>query len=149
MDQTPLPANWTVYIPEMGDLWMGLITSLVVFLLFAVGGVLLYRGKSKDARMKVVVPMLCYVAALLALVSAGGHYLTTMKYPELAIGPARMAVNGEQFPLPRPNDLRLENVSVGLDGRSGQILMLQLGGGRTLALPDDRYPVVEIMRKFK
>ncbi len=140
-----LQTNWTVFEPELGDLWFGIIASAVLFVVFAIGGFLLYGSKNKDARLKVVVPMLCYIAGLLALVSAGGHYLTMLKYPEVALSASKIRVDGEEGSRPRPDRIRLETVNAALTGEASHILMIQLSGGKTIALPDDRYPVPEIM----
>ncbi|PHI19354.1 hypothetical protein CEQ90_13435 [Lewinellaceae bacterium SD302] len=114
-------------------------------MVFAIGGFWLYGSKNKDARLKVVVPMLCYIASLLALVSVGGHYLTMLKYPEVALNTTKIRVDGEESSRPRPDRIRMETVNAALTGDASQILMIQLSGGKTIALPDDRYPVPEIM----
>lgn len=137
--------GWSVFNPDLSDLWVGLTTSAVLFVAFAVAGYLLYGSKQKDARLKVVLPMLCYIACLLALMSLGGHYLSTFKYPEIAVNATKIRIDGKTMPRPRPNDIRLETVNAALTGDASQILLLQLGGGKTIALPDNRYPVREIM----
>lgn len=144
-----LQTTWAVFSPALSDLWGGLTASLVLFVAFAIAGVLLYRSKKKDARLKIVVPMLCYIACMLALLSVGGHYLTIKKYPEFAVNATQISIDGENERRPRPDRIRLERVNAALTGGANQILLIQLKGGKTIALPDDRYPVAEIMDLLK
>lgn len=138
-----------VFTPELSDLWTGLIASAALFLAFAVAGLMLYGKKSDDARVRVVLPMLCYMAALLALVSAGGHYLTVLKYPEIGFNKFEIYVDGEPYRKPRPGDVRVESVNDQLTGATNQILLVQIDGQKTLALPGNRYPIKEIMQLVK
>lgn len=138
--------GWEVFTPDLGDLWVGLGGSLFLFLALAIGGFILYGRKSEDARVKVVLPMLLYMGALLALVSAGGHLLTSMKYPEISISKTRLAVDGKEYPRPRRDALRIETVDDRLTREQNQILLLKLGDGKTLALPDNRYPLEKMIK---
>lgn len=139
-----------MFNPDTTDLWMGLIGSMVLLIAFAIGGFMLYNKKTADARLKVVLPMLFYMAALLALVSVGGHYLSMQKYPKIGLSKTKLMVADETFPLPRANSLRIESVEDRLTREVRQILMIQISGTqRTLALPDDRYPVKELMELLK
>lgn len=141
--------DWTIYAPDLGDLYGGLIRSLLLFAILVAVGVWLSRRRGEtDARLRVVLPMLVYFGALLSLISAGGNYLSTLKYPELAFSATRLSVDGEEFPMPRPNAVRIESVTDRLTRKQSNILLLQLDERRTLALPEDRYPTREIYTRI-
>lgn len=142
-------AGFEVFTPQLSDLWVGFGASVALFVAFAIGGFMLYGRKTDDARVKVVLPMLMYMASLLALVSIGGHFLSIQKYPIVEISPTKIRVDGELYPRPRPDALRVETVEDKLTQKKSQILLLYLKGQQTIALPESRYDVREMLSLLK
>jgi len=139
----------TTFSPQMGDVYTmmsvcGAIFVLLIFLAFR-----LNKIKNVDPRRRVLLPMLCYFMALLALMGFLGSFWSLFKYPTLEITNTRMIIGGEENPLPSVANIRLENYASGGLGGSSRILLVQTKDRKTWAFPDDRYPVNDMMRLLR
>lgn len=133
------------FSPQLGDLYtlMAVCGALFLTLLFVA-----YRlGKvtHPDPRRRVLLPMLAYFLALLALMGLLGAFWSSRKYPDLIVRGRQVTVDGQTFPAPAPAEMRLENYESGGLGPSTRVLLLQTPDRVTHAFPADRYPVNEIM----
>lgn len=139
--------SYQLFAPDVSSLlWaVGLCTVLVIML--AIAGWKLSSAGGSDQRKTVVLPMLFFFGAMLALMGAAGNFLTYLKFPVLEVSERNIRVDGQEYPRPRKDAVRTERVN-GLGGES-QLLLLQIPTGKTYAFPDDRYPVNEIRRALR
>lgn len=136
------------FTPLVTDLWLAVAACLALVVVFIVVGWRLSTAATKDPRQKVVLPMLLYFAAMLAFMGAAGNGFSILKYPTITIQGRRIAIDGEEFPMPRKDALRMERASGGLGGEN-HILLLRVASGKTYALPEDRYDLVQLQQALR
>lgn len=139
----------TTYSPQLGDLYTmiaicGFLFVSLVFLAFR-----LSKNKHPDPRRRVLLPMLCYFIALLALMGGLGSFWSVFKYPNVSIEPEAIVLNGESYPRPRKGDMRMESYTGGGFNSTTRVLLIQTKDRRTWAFPADRYPINEMMNKLQ
>lgn len=138
------------FSPRMGDIYTMMAICGVAFLVLLLLAIRLNKIDNPDPRKKVLLPMLCYFMALLALMGFLGSFWSVFKYPSVDITPSALIIDGETFPLPKQHQVRLESVAgSGINNVSARILLIQTRDRRTWAFPDDRYPVNEMMGKLR
>lgn len=137
-----------VFQPIIKDLEFGLGISVAILLGCAFAGWYFSKQKEADPRKRIILPMLFYFGGLLALMSIVGNLWSWSKYPVLELNETGIQLDGIQQAYPNADELRIEMVQDRLNGPV-QILFLQGKGGKTYALPGDRYPVADIMRALK
>ena len=133
----------TEFLPKLGDLYAtlafcGLGFAVMVYLAVRAG-----QGKNADPRRRVLLPMLAYFGALLALMAFLGAFWSTFKYPPVVMTATTMTIGGERYPLPRLTNVRLESVGKGVN-TTGRVLLLQTQDRKNWAFPDDRYEVTRM-----
>ena len=139
----------TTYSPQLGDLYLmiaicGFLFVTLVFLAFRLG-----KMKHPDPRRRVLLPMLCYFMALLALMGLLGSFWSAFKYPSVSIEPEAIVLNGESYPRPRQGDMRMESYTGSGFSSTTRVLLIQTRDRRTWAFPADRYPINEMMNKLR
>jgi hypothetical protein len=139
----------TVFSPEMGDVYGMMMVCGAAFILLVWLATRLNKSKHPDPRRRVLMPMLSYFMALLALMAFLGSFWSLFKYPTLEITETQMIIDGTANPLPTQSNIRLENYESSGLGPSTRVLLVQTKNRKTWAFPDDRYPVNEIMRLLK
>lgn len=134
------------YSPQLGDIYtmMGICGVLFVVLVWL--AFRLNKNKHPDPRQRVLMPMLSYFMALLALMGFLGSFWSAFKYPTVGITEKNIVVNGTEFPRPLPGDIRLESYTGSGFSSTTRVLLVQTRDRRTWAFPEDRYPVNEMMR---
>ena len=142
------PAGLT-FTPQLGDIYTMLALCgagfvMMVFLAWRLGKI-----KNSDPRQRVLLPMLAYFMALLALMGFLGSFWSMFKYPDITISDRSFMVNEEEFSRPRQSEIRLENYTSSGLGNGGRVLLIQTKDRRTWAFPEDRYPINELMRALK
>jgi hypothetical protein len=139
----------TVFSPEMGDVYGMMMVCGAAFVLLVWLAIRLNKNKHPDPRRRVLMPMLSYFMALLALMAFLGSFWSLFKYPTLEVTENQMIIDGEANLLPSQSNVRLENyASTGL-GPSTRVLLVQTKDRKTWAFPEDRYPVNEMLRLLK
>lgn len=129
--------------PINSDLWAWAWLCLGLAFLFSILAIWLSKEKSADPRRRVLLPMLFFFGALLALMGAAGNLFSLTKYPELVLGSTEMRLDDKVFPLPKKKDISLVRTGGALSGER-LILFLRTPEGKTYAFPDKRYPVEAI-----
>ncbi|TXF90742.1 hypothetical protein FUA23_04695 [Neolewinella aurantiaca] len=137
------------FSPQLGDIHGMLAICGAIFVLLVWLAFRLNKIKDPDPRKRVLLPMLAYFMALLALMGFLGSFWTLFKYPTLEISDTEMIINGESNRLPSASNVRLENYESGGLGPSSRVLLVQTKDRKTWAFPEDRYPVNEIMRLLR
>ncbi|MEO0734535.1 MAG: hypothetical protein AAFZ52_16990, partial [Bacteroidota bacterium] len=105
----------------------------------------LNKLKHPDPRRRVLLPMLAYFAALLALMVCLGSLWSVFKYPTVEVTASELIIGNTTYPRPKPQDIRLENYTGSGLGPTTKVLLVQTKDRRTWAFPEDRYPVGEMM----
>ncbi|OAV44806.1 hypothetical protein [Lewinella sp. 4G2] len=145
----PSQTGLNVFTPQMGDVYTmmavcGLAFVTLVFLAFR-----LNKIDNPDPRKKVLLPMLAYFMALLALMGFLGSFWSVFKYPTVEITQQNFLVGDETYPIPRSHEVRIESYAgTGLNN-SSRVLLIQTKDRRTWAFPDDRYPITDMLRLLK
>lgn len=137
-----------VFQADNSDLWTYALLCSAATLLFVLMAIWLNKEKSADPRRRVLLPMLLFFGALLTFMGAAGNFLSLTKYPSLAVAATEIRLDGEVFPFPRRDAIRIEKISGGLGGER-LILFLQTPAGKTYAFPDQRYPVQAIWQALR
>lgn len=138
-----------IFTPQLGDIYGMMMVCGAAFVLLIWLAVQLNRNKHPDPRRRVLMPMLSYFIALLALMGLLGSFWSVFKYPTLEITDQKMIIDGVENPLPSQANIRLEDyASTGL-GMSSRVLFIQTKDRKTWAFPDDRYPVNEMMQLLR
>ncbi|NJC25259.1 hypothetical protein [Neolewinella antarctica] len=137
------------FVPEMGDVYTMIALCGLAFVGLIFLAVRLSKIANPDPRKRVLLPMLAYFMALLALMGFLGSLWSTFKYPEVDITARNLIIGGESFPLPRTHEVRMEAYSGAGLNASSKVLLVQTKDRRTWAFPDSRYPVNEMMRRLK
>jgi len=139
----------TVFTPQLGDIYT--LLSICGFLFVALVGLafILNKNKHPDPRRRVLLPMLCYFLALLALMGFLGSFWSIFKYPTLEITATEMIIDGKPNPLPTRSNVRLEDYASGGLGGASRVLLVQTKDRKTWAFPEDRYAVTEIRRLLR
>ena len=138
-----------VFTPQLGDVYGMLAVCGTVFVLLVWLALRLNKNKHPDPRRRVLMPMLAYFAALLALMAFLGSFWSLFKYPSLEITATEMIIDGKSNRLPSASNIRLETYESGGLGPASRVLLVQTKDRRTWAFPEDRYPVNEIMRLLR
>lgn len=138
-----------IFTPQLGDIYGMMMVCGAAFVLLIWLAVRLNKNKHPDPRRRVLMPMLSYFMALLALMGLLGSFWSIFKYPTLEITDQKMIIDGVENPLPSQTNMRLENYSSSGLGRSTRVLLLQTKDRKTWAFPDDRYPVNEMMQLLR
>jgi hypothetical protein len=133
----------------MGDVYGMMMVCGAAFILLVWLATRLNKNKHPDPRRRVLMPMLSYFMALLALMAFLGSFWSMFKYPTLEITQTQMIIDGTANPLPTRANVRLENYESSGLGPSTRVLLVQTKDRKTWAFPDDRYPVNEIMRQLR
>lgn len=139
----------TVFSPQMGDVYGMMMVCGAAFVLLVWLAIRLNKNKHPDPRRRVLMPMLSYFMALLALMAFMGSFWSLFKYPTLEITENQMIIDGEANPLPTRSNVRLENYASSGLGTSTRVLLVQTKDRKTWAFPEDRYPVNEIMQQLR
>lgn len=137
-----------IFQANNNDLWIWALLCFAAMLLLLALAIWLGKEKSPDPRRRVLLPMLFFFGALLALTGAAGNLLSLTKYPELAVTNNGIRLGKKAFPMPPKDAVRIEKIGGGLGGER-LILFLQTPEGKTYAFPDDRYPVQAIWQALK
>ncbi len=138
-----------VFSPQMGDVYGMMMVCAALFVLLVWLAIRLNKNKHPDPRRRVLMPMLSYFMALLALMAFLGSFWSLFKYPTLEITKTQMIIDGVANPLPTQANVRLENYESSGLGPSTRVLLVQTKDRKTWAFPDDRYPVNEIMQHLR
>ena len=132
------------FSPEVGDLKLMLGGFLLTFLALAFLAFRLNKLEHPDPRRRVLLPMLAYFIALLALMGAMGSFWSIFKYPTVRVEASEVFIDGEAHRFPRAGNVRFETT----DG-ADRILLVQTADRRTWAFPADRYAVNELYRALR
>lgn len=138
-----------IFSPQLGDIHGMLAICGAIFVLLVWLAIRLNKNKHTDPRRRVLLPMLAYFMALLALMGFLGSFWSIFKYPTLEITAKEMIINGESNRIPSASNVRLETYESGGLGPSTRVLLVQTKDRKTWAFPEDRYPVNEIMRLLR
>ena len=138
----------TVYTPQLGDLYLAIGICGFLFVTFTFLAFRLNKVKTKDPRRRVLLPMLSYFVALLALMGLLGSFFSSTKFPVVEVHAKHLVIDGERVPKPRRGDVRMESNTGGGLGQTVRVLLLQTRDHRTLAFPSDRYDVNGMMRQL-
>jgi len=138
-----------VFSPQLGDVYGMMAICGAIFVLLVWLALRLNKNKHPDPRRRVLMPMLAYFMALLALMAFLGSFWSLFKYPTLEIAAKEMIIDGERNRLPNASNVRLETYESGGLGPSTRVLLVQTKDRKTWAFPEDRYPVNEIMRLLR
>jgi uncharacterized membrane protein len=139
----------TIFTPQLGDIHATMLVCGLAIVALVALAIFFNKNKHPDPRRRVLLPMLCYFAALLALMGFLGSFWSMFKYPKLEITATEMVINGQTNPIPSPANIRLENYTNSGLGPESRVLLVQTRDRKTWAFPEDRYPVTEIMRLLK
>ena len=128
------------FTPALGDLYAtlggcALLIAVMIYLAVRAG-----KADEPDPRRRVLLPMLAYFGALLALMAFMGAFWSTFKYPEVTISAAKLTVGEAAYPIPNLANVRIENVGPGIN-TDRQVLLLQTRDRKNWAFPADRYDV--------
>jgi len=137
------------FLPQLGDIYTSMAISGVAFICLVFLAFRLNKLKHPDPRRRVLLPMLAYFIALLALMVLLGGFWSLFKYPPVEITATEMKIGKEVYPLPGQQDLRMESYAGNGLSPSTRILLVQTKDRRTWAFPEDRYPVNEMMRELR
>lgn len=138
-----------IFTPELGDVYAMMVICGVAFVALIWLALRLNKNKHPDPRRRILMPMLSYFIALLALMAFLGSFWSLFKYPTLEIADTRMIIDGVDNPLPTQANVRLENYSSSGLGAATRVLLVQTKDRKTWAFPEDRYPVNEILQLLK
>jgi hypothetical protein len=138
-----------IFSPQLGDIHGMLAICGAIFVLLIWLAIRLNKNKHTDPRRRVLLPMLAYFMALLALMGFLGSFWSIFKYPTLEVTATEMIINGESNRIPSASNVRLETYESGGLGPSSRVLLVQTKDRKTWAFPEDRYPVNEIMRLLR
>lgn len=138
-----------IFTPQLGDIYGMMMVCGAAFVLLIWLAIRLNRNKHPDPRRRVLMPMLSYFIALLALMGLLGSFWSVFKYPTLEITDQKMIIDGVENPLPTQANIRLEDYSSTGLSASSRVLFIQTKNRKTWAFPDDRYPVNEIMHLLR
>ena len=138
-----------IFSPQLGDIHGMLAICGAIFVLLIWLAIRLNKNKHTDPRRRVLLPMLAYFMALLALMGFLGSFWSIFKYPTLEITATEMIIDGVVNRLPSASNVRLEAYESGGLGPSSRVLLVQTKDRKTWAFPEDRYPVNEIMRLLR
>ncbi|MBB4077503.1 Na+/H+-dicarboxylate symporter [Lewinella aquimaris] len=128
------------FIPELGDLYFTLVgctvlIAVMIFLAFRAS-----RAGEADPRRRVLLPMLAYFGALLALMALLGAFWTLFKYPNVTIDATTLTIGKEAYPIPNLANVRMEAVGRGAN-TDETVLLIQTKDRKNWAFPGDRYDV--------
>ncbi|MEL7161279.1 MAG: hypothetical protein AAFN92_11025 [Bacteroidota bacterium] len=137
------------YTPQLGDLYLTMALTGAAFLALVFLAFRLNKLKHPDPRRRVLLPMLAYFAALLALMVSLGSLWSVFKYPTVEVTATELKIGNTKYPRPNPQDLRLENYTGSGLGPATKVLLVQTKDRRTWAFPEDRYPVNEMLGKLR
>ena len=143
------PPTTTVFAPDLGDVYTAMVLCGLGFIALVFVAFRLGKIDSPDPRKKVLLPMLAYFMALLTLMGFLGSSWSLFKYPTVELTPTAFIVDGNTFPKPRPNEFRLESYASSGLGDGGRVLLVQIKDRKTLAFPEDRYPINQMIRLLK
>lgn len=141
--------NPNIFTPELGDIYGMLAICGLAFVALVLLAFRLNKNKHPDPRRRVLLPMLCYFLALLALMGFLGSFWSMFKYPTLEVADGKMIIDGTVNPIPSATNLRLENYASGGLGPSSRVLLIQTKDRKTWAFPDNRYPINDMMRLLR
>jgi|GEM_PF-2347873 hypothetical protein len=141
--------NPNLFTPELGDIYGMLAICGLAFVALVWLALRLNKNQHPDPRRRVLLPMLFYFMALLALMGFLGSFWSMFKYPTLEVANGKMIIDGKANPLPSAANLRLENYDSGGLGSSARVLLIQTMDRKTWAFPDDRYPINDMMRLLR
>lgn len=133
----------------MGDIYTMAAACGALFIILVWLAFRLNKNKHPDPRRRVLMPMLSYFMALLALMGFLGSFWSVFKYPDVRVIGNQLTIGEETFPMPKPSEMRLENFTGSGLGSSSRVLLLQTKDRRTWAFPEDRYPIKEMMRAMR
>ena len=139
----------TTFTPQLGDLYTMIAVCAVAFAALVFLAFRVSKNKHPDPRRRVLLPMLCYFIALLALMGAMGGFWSVFKYPVVEVSDTALVLNGKEFARPKSRDLRLESYTGSGLNATTRVLMVHTSDRRTWAFPEDRYPINEMMRVLK
>ncbi len=137
-----------IFSPELGDLRLMMGGFLLAFIGLAFLAFRLNKIEHPDPRRRVLLPMLAYFVALLALMGALGSFWSTFKYPTVAVQGNQMKIDDQEYRLPRAGNVRFESTG-GMAGSGERILLVQTADRRTWAFPANRYDVNGLYRALK
>lgn len=125
--------------PQLGDLYTTLAICGMAFLGLAFLAYRLGQNRHPDPRKRVLLPMLAYFVALLALMGALGAFWSLFKFPTLEVrGRQAIVLDGREYRFPRAGHVRLETSG------DQRLLLLQTEDRRSWAFPEDRYALSEL-----
>lgn len=138
-----------IFSPQLGDIYTMLSACGAVFVVLVWLAFRLNKNKHPDPRRRVLMPMLSYFMALLALMGFLGSFWSLFKYPTIEISGTEMIIDGETNRLPNASNVRLEAYESGGLSASSRVLLVQTKDRKTWAFPEDRYPVNDMMRLLR
>lgn len=139
----------TEFSPQLGDLYTMISICAFLFVALVYLAFRVSKNKHPDPRQRVLMPMLCYFLALLAMMAMLGSFWSVYKYPTVAITESKIVLNGDEFPRPKQRDMRMESYQGSGFSSNTRVLMIHTKDRRTWAFPEDRYPINEMMRALK
>lgn len=137
------------FSPQMGDIYLMIAVCAALFMIFVWLAFRLNKNKHPDPRRRVLMPMLSYFVALLALMGFLGSFWSVFKYPVVEVANERLLIGREDFPVPKPAEIRLENYPNSGLGSATRVLLVQTKDRRTWAFPADRYDINGMMRAMR
>lgn len=133
----------------MGDIYLMMALCGLAFVGLVLTAFKLNKINNPDPRQKVLLPMVAYFIALLALMGFLGSFWSMFKYPVVSIAADTIMIDEEEFPLPKAHEIRLESYTGSGLGETTRVLLVQTRDRRTWAFPDDRYDLNRMMGLLK
>jgi hypothetical protein len=137
------------FSPQMGDIYLMAAVCGALFIILVWLAFRLNKNKHPDPRRRVLMPMLSYFMALLALMGFLGSFWSVFKYPEVKVANERLLIGSEDFPMPKPSEMRLESYTGSGLGPATRVLLVQTKDRRTWAFPADRYNINGMMQAMR
>lgn len=128
------------FTPVLTDLYATLAGCSAIIVVMVYLAVRAGNRKEADPRKRVLLPMLAYFGALLALMALLGSFWSILKYPTVTLSATELIVGDTAYPRPNLNNVRMTSVGPGVN-ISGRVLLIQTKDRKNWAFPDDRYDI--------
>lgn len=131
--------------------WGGMVLSLLTGLLLIVGQVLQLRNKNMERNRRIVISMLLFFGAVIALLSAGGIAINAYKFQRVTVSASAISIGKKEIPYSNlrgyliREDREQSWVSSGIQKKAVRSLVLEEKNGKTYLLPEEYYELSRLI----
>ena len=131
--------------------WQQMALPLLCAVLLAVAQVLQLRNKNIERNRRIVLSMLLFFGAVIALLSAGGMALNAYKFQRVAVSPSGVTIGKKEIPFSNlrgyliREDREQSWVNSNIQNKAVRSLVLEEKNGKTHLLPEEYYELSRLI----